>query len=78
MIIKALKTLNLIAFITFCMSYSLHSQSQVIVTVRKYDYPLPVLIYEWPGINPPIVLTCQIFKKSPKLSGDKTEKSLSG
>jgi|GEM_PF-6706993 len=38
---KALETVNLIVLITFCMSCNLHGQSHVIVTVRKYDYPLP-------------------------------------
>ncbi len=38
---KALKNLNLIVLITFFINWNLHSQSHVIATVRKYDYPLP-------------------------------------
>ena len=40
MIKKTLETLNLIVLIIFCISCNLHSQSHVIVAVRKYNYPL--------------------------------------
>lgn len=48
---RTLISLNLIVIITFCLSCNLQSQSHVITTVRKYDYPLP------PGIIVPDIVS---------------------